>query len=104
MMDWMIPKTLKDLRVFLGLTGYYHKFVQNYVRIAAPLTTLTKKDAFYWTLEATQAFEQLKEEMCKALVLTKPNFTKTFVLECDASRNGMFSILMQEGRPIAFES
>ena len=78
-------------------------FVQNYGRIAAPLTTLTKNDAFSWTPEATKDFEQLKEVMCKASVLTTPDFTKTFIVECDASGNGIGAFLMQEGRPLDFE-
>ena len=68
MMDWPIPKTLKNLRGFFGLIGYYHKFFRHYGRITSPLTTLTKKDAFSWTPEATKDFEQLKEVMCKAVV------------------------------------
>jgi hypothetical protein len=104
MMDWQIPKTLKNIRGFLGLTGYYHKFVRHYGRITTPLTTLTKKDAFSWTPEETKAFEQLKEVMCKAPVLTTPDFTKTFIVECDALGNGIGVVLMQEGRPLDFES
>jgi hypothetical protein len=99
----LIPKTLNNLRGFLGLTGYYHKFVRNYERIETPLKTLTKKDAFSWTLEETQDFEQLKEEMYKAPVLTTLDFTKTFIVECDASGNGIGVFLMKEGRPLAFE-
>jgi hypothetical protein len=104
MMDWMIPKRLKNLRVFLGLTSYYRTFVWNYGRITTPLMELTKKDAFSWTPEETQAFEQLKDAMCKAHVLTTLDLTKTFIVECDASVNGIGVFLMQEGRPLAFDN
>ena len=69
-----------------------------------PQTTLLKKDAFSWTPEETKAFEHLKEEMWLKSVLAMLGFTKTFIVECDASGNGIGSILMHEGRPIYFES
>jgi hypothetical protein len=102
MKDWPHPKTLKILCGFLGLTRYYHKFVQNYGKIAAPLTALLKKNAFSWTPTTDQSFQALKEAMCTTLVLALPNFTKTFVLECDASGKGIGVVLMQDGRPLDF--
>ena len=81
------PTTIKQLRVFHRLTWYSCKFVKNYGRIKSPITTLLKKDAFSWNSEATKAFEHLKEAMCQALVLATPDFTKTFIVECDALGN-----------------
>jgi hypothetical protein len=104
MQDWPHPKTLKILRGILSLTRYYHKFVNNYGKIVAPLTTLLKKNSFTWTPATAQDFQTLKTTMCTTSVLALPNFTKTFVLECDASGNGIGVFLMQEGRPLAFTS
>ena len=86
------------------MIGYYHKFVKNYGRIVAPLTTLLKKDACSWAPEVTKAFEHLKEAMCQAPVIATPDFTKTFIVECDASRNGIGVVLMQDERTITLKS
>ena len=71
------------------MTGCYRKFVKNYGRIVAPLTKLLKKDAFSWTLEVVKAFEHIKDKMCQEFVLVMLDFTKSFIMECDASGNGI---------------
>ena len=102
--SWPRPKTLTQLRGFLGLCSYYRRFVKGFSKLTASLTNLTKKGAFSWNEEAQRAFETLKEVMSSCPVLAILDFSSPFELCCNASGEGIGAVLTQHKHPIAFES
>ena len=103
--NWKPPKNVSEVRSFLGLAGYYRKFVEGFSRIAAPLTKLTRKDVKYdWVDACHRSFEELKNRLTSALVLALPNGRDGFVVYSDASRQGLGCVLMQNDRVIAYAS
>lgn len=103
--NWVVPHSVMKLRGFLGLAGYYRKFVKNFGVISKPLTNLLRKGvSFKWTDEVNHAFQQLKQALTSALVLALPNFAQSFTVETDASDVGIGAVLSQGGHPIAYLS
>lgn len=108
--DFPRPSTIKQIRRFLGMAGWYQRFIINYADLTAPITDLLKKkNKFLWTPEAELAFKKLKEALSTAPVLVNPDYTKDFFIRCDASLTGIGGVLYQisnEGheQPIAFVS
>jgi hypothetical protein len=92
--EWTAPQSVSTLRSFLGLTGYYKRFIQNYGVICRPLYDLLKKVPFHWLPTHEKAFQQLKVALISAPVLALPNSNKPFILEADASGTGLGVALM----------
>ncbi|XP_027157552.1 uncharacterized protein LOC113759187 [Coffea eugenioides] len=103
--EWPTPRSVGDVRSFLGLAGFYRRFVRDFSTIAAPLTELIKKNEnFHWGESQEQAFRALKHQLTHVPVLALPDFSKTFEIDCDASGIGVGAVLNQGGRPIAYFS
>jgi hypothetical protein len=113
--DWPPPRNVREVRRFLGFTGYYRHFIKGYSSVARPLLELTKKTIeWHWDGEQQDAFEQLRQRMISKPILTHPDHTKTFYVQTDASAYGVGAVLSQEGEatgqakprrhPIAFFS
>ncbi|WVZ49137.1 hypothetical protein U9M48_000515 [Paspalum notatum var. saurae] len=104
-LNWKQPEIVTEIRSFLGLAGYYRRFIKDFSKTAKPMTSLTKKNAKYlWDPKCEEAFTSLKKSLTSAPVLAQPDVTKPFDVYCDASGNGLGCVLMQEGRVIAYAS
>ena len=103
--QWSQPTNASEIRSFLGLAGYYRRFIEGFSRIAAPLTRLTRKGAeFVWSDACERAFAELKDRLTSTPVLTLPSGSEGFVVFTDASRIGLGAVLMQHGRVVAYAS
>ncbi|CAL2228612.1 unnamed protein product [Prunus armeniaca] len=103
--NWVQPISVTEIRSFLGLAGYYRRFVEGFSSIAAPLTRLTRKDVkFKWTEECEQGFQELKKRLTTAPILALPDNSRNFVIYSDASLQGLGCVLMQHDRVIAYAS
>ncbi|WVZ97748.1 hypothetical protein U9M48_043262 [Paspalum notatum var. saurae] len=104
-LNWKQPQTVTEIRSFLGLAGYYRRFIKDFSRISKPMTALTQKNAkFAWSPKCEEAFGTLKKLLTSAPVLAQPDITKPFDVYCDTSGSGLGCVLMQEARVIAYAS
>ncbi|GKB20291.1 putative reverse transcriptase domain-containing protein, partial [Tanacetum coccineum] len=103
--NWKTPTTPSEIRSFLGLAGYYRRFIANFSKIAKPLTSLTQKNQKYvWGVKQEEAFQTLKNNLCDVPILTLPDRVEDFVVYYDASNQGLGFVLMQRGKVIAYAS
>ncbi|KAK8919358.1 hypothetical protein KSP39_PZI021140 [Platanthera zijinensis] len=103
--SWLQPTSVTEVRSFLGLAGYYRRFVKDFSKISLPLTQLTRKNTlFQWSVDCQLAFDILKEKLTSAPILTMPSGTDGFQIYSDASYKGLGCVLMQHGKVIAYAS
>ena len=103
--NWKPPTNVNEIRNFLGLAGYYRKFVEGFSKLAAPLTKLTRKEEkFVWSEACQQSFDELKRKLTLAPVLTLPSGQDGYIVYYDASKQGLGCVLMQHENVIAYAS
>ncbi|XP_047148657.1 uncharacterized protein LOC124820912, partial [Vigna umbellata] len=104
-LEWESPRSVTEVRSFVGLAGYYRRFIEGFSKIVAPLTQLTRKDQpFAWTDRCESSFQELKQKLTSAPVLVIPDTAKPFEVYCDASHQGLGCVLMQEKKAVAYAS
>jgi hypothetical protein len=104
-LNWIPPTTASEIQSFLGLVGYYRRFIKDFSKIAKPMTELLEKNkAFEWTKECQTSFEELRKRLTLAPVLILPDLTKMFDIYCDALRQGLGCVLMQQGQVVCYVS
>ena len=105
MTEWQQLKNITDIRSFLGLAGYYRRLIENFSKIAKPMTELLKNGVlFVWLAKCEASFQDLKSKVTTTPILTLSDIRKDFVVYCDASRQGLGCVLMQEGKVVAYAS
>ncbi|KAL4022826.1 hypothetical protein IC575_016572 [Cucumis melo] len=103
--NWPRPSTVSEIRSFLGLVDYYRRFVEDFSRIASPMTQLTRKGTpFVWSPACDSSFQELKQKLVTAPALTVPDGSGSFVIYSDASKKGLDCVLMQQGKVVAYAS
>jgi ribonuclease HI len=104
-LNWSLPNNVPEIRSFLGLVGYYCRFIEGFSKIVKPLTTLLEKGKeFKWDEKCQASFEELKKRLTTTPVLIMPDIHKGFDVYCDASQQGLGCVLMQEGKVVAYAS
>jgi hypothetical protein len=104
-LEWKPPTIVSEIRSFLGLAGYYRRFILNFSKIAKPITVLLKKgNKYVWSEACDEAFKHLKKLLTTLPMLAQPDTTKPFDVYCDASGTGLGGVLMQEGQVLSYSS
>jgi hypothetical protein len=104
-LSWNAPTSVGDIQSFLGLTGYYRRFIEGFLKISKPTTELLEKDKkFKWMPACEASFQELKKQLTTTLILVMPDMKKSFSIYCDVSGEGLGCVLMHDGHVVAFAS